>query len=556
MTSGEELHQEVQLGASFYAVTVAPFPAESYVNIYGRAITKRKQAEESLRRSEERLKRAQEIAHLGSWELDLVDNRLIWSDEVYRIFGLEPQEFAATYEAFLERVHPDDREAVDAAYSGSIRENRNAYEVEHRVVRKDTGEIRFIHERCRHYRDESSRIIRSTGMVHDITERKRAEEALRKLNAELEERVAEQTAEIRRSCDAVEAERQRLYNVLELLPAYVVLLAPDYHVPFANRFFRERFGESHGKRCYEYLFQRTEPCEICETYAVLKTGKPHHWEWTGPDNRDYDVHDFPFTDSNGAPFILEMGIDVTEIKRAEAALKEANETLELRVAERTAELEGFNYTVSHDLRAPLRAIDGYARMILRKHADKFDADAIDKFNIIRENTRMMGQLIDDLLTFSRLGRTQLSAVTLDIGGLIREIWEELMTLNPDRRLTLKIAEIPPCRGDRGLIKQVLVNILANAIKFTRGRDEALIEAGGYRKDGEIVYYVRDNGVGFDMQYHDKMFGVFQRLHSAEEFEGTGVGLAIVHRIIHRHEGRIWAEGEVDRGACFFFSLPG
>jgi two-component system sensor kinase len=195
-------------------------------------------------------------------------------------------------------------------------------------------------------------------------------------------------------------------------------------------------------------------------------------------------------------------------------------------------------------------------MILRKHADKFDADAIDKFNIIRENTRMMGQLIDDLLTFSRLGRTQLSAVTLDIGGLIREIWEELMTLNPDRRLTLKIAEIPPCRGDRGLIKQVLVNILANAIKFTRGRDEALIEAGGYRKDGEIVYYVRDNGVGFDMQYHDKMFGVFQRLHSAEEFEGTGVGLAIVHRIIHRHEGRIWAEGEVDRGACFFFSLPG
>jgi len=475
---------------------------------------------------------------------------------VYRIFGLEQQEFVPTYEAFLERVHPDDREAVDAAYSGSIRENRDAYEIEHRVTRNDTGEIRFVHERCQHFRDASGKIIRSVGMVHDITERKRAEEALRNLNAELEERVASQTAEIRRTCEAVDMERQRFYDVLEMLPAYVVLLTPDYHVPFANRFFRERFGESHGKRCYEYLFQRTEPCEICETYTVLKTGKPHHWEWTGPDNRDYDVHDFPFTDSNGAPFILEMGIDVTEIKRAEAALKEANETLELRVAERTAELEGFNYTVSHDLRAPLRAIDGYARMILRKHADKFDADAIDKFNIIRENTRMMGQLIDDLLTFSRLGRTQLSAVTLDIGGLIREIWEELMTLNPDRRLTLKIAEIPPCRGDRGLIKQVLVNILANAIKFTRGRDEALIEAGGYRKDGEIVYYVRDNGVGFDMQYHDKMFGVFQRLHSAEEFEGTGVGLAIVHRIIHRHEGRIWAEGEVDRGACFFFSLPG
>ena len=274
MASGEELHREVQLGATFYAVALTPFPQESYVNVYARDITKRKRAEESLRRSEERLKRAQEIAHLGSWELDLVDNRLTWSDEVYRIFGLEPQEFGATYEAFLERVHPDDREAVDAAYSGSLRENRDTYEIEHRVVRKDTGEIRFVHERCEHFRDASGTIVRSVGMVHDITERKRAEEALRKLNAELEERVAEQTAEIRRTYEAVKAERQRFYDVLDMLPAYVVLLTPDYHVPFANRFFRERFGESHGRRCYEYLFERTEPCEICETYKVLKTGSP------------------------------------------------------------------------------------------------------------------------------------------------------------------------------------------------------------------------------------------------------------------------------------------
>ena len=194
-------------------------------------------------------------------------------------------------------------------------------------------------------------------------------------------------------------------------------------------------------------------------------------------------------------------------------------------------------------------------MILRKHADKFDEDAIGKFNVIRDNTRMMGQLIDDLLAFSRLGRAQLSTVTLDIGGLIREVWEELKAANPDRRLTLKIAEIPPCRGDRGLIKQVLVNILSNAVKFTRGREEALIEAGGYDKDGEIVYYVRDNGVGFDMQYHDKLFGVFQRLHSADEFEGTGVGLAIVQRIIHRHGGRVWAEGEIDKGRLFLLLPP-
>jgi light-regulated signal transduction histidine kinase (bacteriophytochrome) len=149
----------------------------------------------------------------------------------------------------------------------------------------------------------------------------------------------------------------------------------------------------------------------------------------------------------------------------------------------------------------------------------------------------------------------MSKAPLDIEQLLRETWEELIVLNPNRRMTLKIGEIPPGRGDRGLIKQVLLNILANSVKFTSGREEALIEAGGYSRDGEIVYWVRDNGVGFDMQYHDKLFGVFQRLHSADEFEGTGVGLAIAQRIIHRHGGRIWAKGAIDKGACFYFSLP-
>ncbi len=918
MASGRELHREVQLGERFYAVTLTPFLAESYVNVYAREITRRRRAEEEIRRSEERLKRAQELAHLGSWELDLSANRLTWSDEVYRIFGLKPQEFAATYEAFLDRVHPDDREAVDAAYTSSLQENRDAYEVEHRVVRKDTGAIRVVQERCHHYRDEAGGIVRSIGMVLDITQRKQAEEALRRLNLELEERVARQTAEIRKSYEATNTERQRFYDVLETLPAYVVLLTPDYRVPFANRTFRERFGEAPGKRCYEHLFGRTEPCEICETYTVLKTGGPHRWEWVGPDGRVYDVSDYSFTDSDGAPFILEMGIDITEVKQAQAALKEANESLERRVAERTAqleaaraeaeagkrllesvlevlpvgmvitdvrggivksnrsyeelwgrprppadsvrdyvvykawwpetgepvrpeewasaravqngetvenqllkiqrfdgsfafvlnsaspvrdaagrivgsavaiqdvtalrraeealresekrvrlklhsilspegdigsleladiidvpaiqslmdniyaltfvpmsiidvngkvlagagwqeiclkfhrlhpetcryclesdtrlsegippgqsrlyrcknnmwdvatpimvggkhvgnvfsgqfffadeaidtelfrsqarrygfdeaeyiaalekvprlsrekvetgmaffmklaglisqlsysnlalarllaerkqaeealqertrqletanrELEGFSYTVSHDLRAPLRAIDGYSRMILRKHADRFDEEALGKFNVIRDNTRMMGQLIDDLLAFSRLGRAELSKAALNVDGLIKEVWEEFREANPDRRLTLKIAAIPSCRADGRLLKQVLVNLLANAVKFTRGREEALIEAGGHTRDAEVVYYIRDNGVGFDMQYHDKLFGVFQRLHGADEFEGTGVGLAIVQRIVHRHGGRVWAEADIGRGACFYFTLP-
>jgi light-regulated signal transduction histidine kinase (bacteriophytochrome) len=194
-------------------------------------------------------------------------------------------------------------------------------------------------------------------------------------------------------------------------------------------------------------------------------------------------------------------------------------------------------------------------MILRKHGDAFDDDARRKFDTIRDNTRMMGQLIDDLLAFSRLGRTKPSMVTLDMEALIREVWEDLETASPERRLTLKMAAIPPGRGDRGLIKQVLTNILSNAVKFTKLQEEALIEAGGALQGSEYVYYIRDNGVGFDMQYRDKLFGVFQRLHSGEEFEGTGVGLAIVQRIIHRHGGRVWAESCPGEGTTFYFSLP-
>ena len=167
---------------------------------------------------------------------------------------------------------------------------------------------------------------------------------------------------------------------------------------------------------------------------------------------------------------------------------------------------------------------------------------------------MMGQLIDDLLTFSRLGRKELSISKLDMHALINDIWKELRIINPDRNMFLTLQSLPSGYGDRSLVKQVYSNLLSNAVKFTKYRDAAQIEAGGYTNGSEDIYYVKDNGVGFDMTYYDKLFGVFQRLHSTDDFEGTGVGLATVQRIIHRHGGRVWAEGEMGRGASFYFTL--
>ena len=252
---------------------------------------------------------------------------------------------------------------------------------------------------------------------------------------------------------------------------------------------------------------------------------------------------------------LAYGITVTrfraERKKMEEDLK--HRTLELEAVNK--ELESFSYSVSHDLRAPLRAIDGYARLILKKQGDKFDQDTLDKFNVIRSSTHMMGQLIDDLLTFSRLGRKHMSLTQVEMDILMRDAWKEVQASDSERNIKFTVNSIPPGYADRALIKQVLINLLSNAVKFTKYKDAAEIVVGGYTDGNEIVYYVRDNGVGFDMAYYDKLFGVFQRLHSTDQFEGTGVGLATVQRIIHRHGGRVWAEGKVDEGAVFYFSLP-
>ena len=260
-------------------------------------------------------------------------------------------------------------------------------------------------------------------------------------------------------------------------------------------------------------------------------------------------------------FIVLMN-DITERKRVEADLRTLKDDLEVRVAERTAqleaankELEAFSYSVSHDLRTPLRAIDGFSHMLLDDHSDKLDDEGKRLLKVVRDNTGRMGQLIDDILKFSRTGREEIIRSEIDMEKLAREVSEELQPSVASGKLQMEIGHIPPAKGDRAMMHQVFVNLLSNAIKFSRTREPAIIKVGGTIEWDEAVYFVRDNGAGFDMRYVDKLFGVFQRLHSVNEFEGTGIGLAIVKRIITRHAGRVWAEGKPNEGATIYFSLP-
>jgi len=289
-----------------------------------------------------------------------------------------------------------------------------------------------------------------------------------------------------------------------------------------------------------------------ENHWITKEGTPRVIAWSNT----------ALVDAEGAvEYVIGTGTDITERKLAEKEIHELNIRLEERVAERTAELEAankeleaFSYSVSHDLRAPLRAVDGFSQAVLEDYGPQLPEEGRRYLQTIRDGAQRMGTLIDDLLTFSRLSRTPLKKQEVNTDKLVHDVLEGMNSQREGRQVEIRIGDLPACQGDPALLKQAWVNLLSNALKYTRQRQPAVIEIGCKLEQDENVYFVRDNGAGFDMRYAHKLFGVFQRLHRANEFEGTGVGLAIVQRVIHRHGGRIWADAALNRGATFYFTL--
>jgi PAS domain S-box-containing protein len=379
----------------------------------------RQEAEEALRESERKLREAQEMAHLGFWNWDIKTGDVEWSEEVFKIFCLDPKEFIPHIDSILSlspwpKDNQRDKELINRAI-----ETHSPGSYEQKFLRSDQS-IGHYYSTFQGKYNEDGNLISIVGTVLDITGRKQAEEAIQILNAELEQRVIDRT------------------------------------------------------------------CQL------------------------------------------------------EAANKE---------------LEAFTYSVSHDLRAPLRAVDGFSKFVLEDYENKLDSEGKRLLNLIRSNIQKMDQLITDLLALSRVARCELSFSDIDMTQMAISMFEETIVSKVTDKMSLKVDPLPEAYADPTYMRQVWANLIANAIKFSSKKKQPLIKICGHTENGFNVYYVKDNGVGFNPEYTHKLFGVFQRLHKSDDFEGTGVGLAIVQRIIHRHGGKVSAEAAEGKGATFYFSLP-
>ncbi|HZZ18139.1 MAG TPA: PAS domain S-box protein [Opitutaceae bacterium] len=554
------------------------------------------QMEQSLRSTQAKLGSTLSAGSIGTWTWDIADDRLVADEFTARAFGISTADAAKGLPAvaYLKSVHEDDQASVAEKLALAI-EACGTYDIEYRVKRPDGGLV-WIQARGRVEADEKGKAASFHGAVMDITARKKAEEDVLLLNADLERRVVDRTAELEKANTELTRSRSVFVNLFESLPGLYLVLTPELVIVTASDAYTKATMTSREAIVGRVLFDifpdnpddpaasgvsnlRASLSRVRETlsadamtiqkYDVRRPDgqfEEHYWSpinspVLSADRRlEYIVHRV----ENVTEFVLQKKRDpakneaidarmeqmAAEIFQGSVRVQAANAQLEAA----NKELEAFSYTVSHDLRAPLRAVDGFSEIMMEDYGPQLPEEGRRLLRVVRSSAQRMGQLVDDLLSFSRLGRQSLKMQPVSIETVVRASLEELKSMREGRQVEVTVGELPPALGDAPLLRQVWLNLISNALKYTGRRERAEIEISSEKKNGEVVYHVRDNGTGFDMKYSHKLFGVFQRLHRAEDYEGTGVGLATVQRIIQRHGGRVWAEAAPDRGATFYFTL--
>jgi PAS domain S-box-containing protein len=510
-------------------------------------ISQRRRSEAALRASEAQLEEAQAIAHLGSWDLDLGTGKANWSREEYRLLGYAPDAIEAGVDAFLARVHPEDRDRVWAEMQAAMTRETGHYQVEHRVALPD-GTERIVLEQGRVIFDDARRPLRMVGSTLDVTETRRAERELEAHRHRLEELVAARTRQVRDQA-----------AIIDQIHDAVISTDLDGSITGWNLGAERLYGysseEALGRHIGMLYFDReTLQRDIIQP---LREQGAHEIELRLR-RKDGSAFDALLSlsmrlDGQGRPIgMIGYSLDISARKQAQRLLQQRSD--ELAAANR--ELEAFAYSVSHDLRAPLRAIDGFSQALLEDYGERMDEIGRDYLRRVRTAAQRMAALIDDLLELSRVSRSRLQPAAVDLSRMAEEILAALQEQQPERRVAIAIQSGLQAWGDPGLLRTAMENLLGNAWKYTGRTAEARIEVGSEQTQTGPVFYVRDNGAGFDMRYADKLFGAFQRLHHPSEFEGTGIGLATVQRIIHRHGGRVWAQSSPGEGATFLFTLGG
>lgn len=501
---------------------------------------------DQLSRSEEKYRTVADFTYDWEWWKDPEGRYLYVSPSCERITGYRPEDFFADPDLIIKISHPDDRPAVNRHFNSLLQNGAEVYHLDYRIIIRG-GDVRWISHYCQPINDKQGKYLGRRGSNRDITERKLMEHRLQNSEESYKKLIKALTA-YTYSVDIIDGRSVTTHHSPGCIS--ITGYTPEDYVSDPTLWYtmihpedRERVQTSIN----DMLSGRgTSPVE----HRLIRRDGAVVWV------RDTIV---PFYDMNKRVSKYDGMIeDITKRKHTEEQIQRLNNELEQKIQqliEINKALDLFNRSVSHDLQAPLMVVGGYSKRLLKVYGDTLEADAIDMIHTIQASAQKMERLIKDLLAFSRSARQEITSSVINMSSLLRTVIDELKPLSEGRTIRFDIKALAPAFGDAGLIRQVLTNLLSNAIKFTDKQEIAIIEIGCSVEEHEPVYYIKDNGIGFDSRHAEKLFTPFTRLPEAKEFDGTGIGLSIVERIINRHGGRVWAEGEVNEGATFYFSLP-